>query len=247
MKAFLLAAGKGTRLAPLTDRVPKCLMPIHGKPLLEIWIDLFQKHGIHDILINTHHHAGQVEAFVSGLGKRRNAGIRLFHEPALLGSGGTVLANRAFVAGEEHFFIAYADNLTDLNLGRMADFHARTCGAGGCLTMGVRRVPDTSGCGVAVLDETGKILSFLEKPKNPPRDAMVNCGVYVASMDIFDRLPERMGEDAGERRGVIDFGRHIFPFLAGSMHGYPVRERLIDIGTPESYRRALAQWGPEAV
>ena len=244
MKAFLLAAGKGTRLAPLTDSVPKCLMPIHGKPLLEIWIDLFEKHGIHDILINTHHHAEQVEAFVSGLGRRRDVGIHLFHEPALMGSGGTVLANRAFMEGEEFFFIAYADNLTDLDLGRMADFHVRTCVAGGgCLTMGVRRVPDPAGCGVAVLDETGKILSFTEKPENPPKDAMANCGVYVVSTNFFDRLPPGMGE----KRGVIDFGYHILPFLAGSMYGYPVRERLIDIGTMGSYRRALAQWGAEAV
>ena len=64
MKTFLLAAGKGTRLRPLTDQIPKCLVPINGKPLLQIWLELLGRHGIEEVLVNTHHHAEQVEAFV---------------------------------------------------------------------------------------------------------------------------------------------------------------------------------------
>ena len=242
MKAFLLGAGKGTRLAPRTHFTPKCLMPIHGVPLLEIWINLFEKYGITDLLINTHHHAEQVEQFIKETEKNHEMNITLFHEPALKGSGGTVLANREFVSNEANFIIAYADNLTNVNFDTMIDFHLRHCiPRGGCLTMGVRRVEDPSGCGIAVLDDDKKIVRFVEKPKKPI-DGMANCGIYVASEKMFDGLQSAL-ENMGEKKeGAIDFGHHILPLLAGSMYGWQINEFLMDIGTPDAYEQALREW-----
>jgi mannose-1-phosphate guanylyltransferase len=118
MKAFLLAAGEGTRLRPLTDSIPKCLVPIRQKPLLEIWLQLCARSGIREVLINLHSHADAVRSFVAG----RDFGvqIRLFEEPRLLGSAGTIAANRAWVQPDPYFWVFYADVLTNMNLSKDA-------------------------------------------------------------------------------------------------------------------------------
>jgi len=91
MKAFLLAAGKGTRLKPLTESVPKCLLPFHGVPLLSIWLELCRRHGIGEVLINVHAHPDAIRGFVAN--NHHDVQVRLFEEPTLLGSAGTVAAN----------------------------------------------------------------------------------------------------------------------------------------------------------
>src|SRR5260370_17833066 len=92
MKAFLLAGGHGTRLKPLTDGIPKCLLPIRGIPMLQIWFDLCRRYGIDEVLINLHSHAEAVRKFIE---KNRNSlNVHLFEEQILLGSSGTLLANR---------------------------------------------------------------------------------------------------------------------------------------------------------
>jgi len=133
MKAFLLAAGEGTRLKPYTDTVPKCLMPINGKPLLEIWINLLESHGITDVLVNTHHQAEKVESFVKHIKSQAKVTITTVYEPRLLGSAGTVAAQRDFIIDNDDFIIAYADNLTNINLSNMIEFHrgCRIRGGGG--------------------------------------------------------------------------------------------------------------------
>jgi len=122
MKAFLLSAGLGTRLRPLTNETPKCLLPIGGKPLLEIWLELLGLYGVSEALVNTHWYADKVERFLSAdyadytdqinNEKRPKPNIKLFYEEELLGSGGTLLANREWVADGQPFFILYGDNLT---------------------------------------------------------------------------------------------------------------------------------------
>src|SRR6266851_7871712 len=121
MRALLLAAGLGTRLRPLTDQVPKCLVTIRGRPLLSYWLDdLLEDPRVERVLINTHHLHEQVRAFVTQ--SRWSGRIDLVHETELLGTGGTILANRAYF-GERPLFVAHADNLTDVSLGRLIDAH----------------------------------------------------------------------------------------------------------------------------
>ncbi len=241
MKAFLLAAGKGTRLKPYTDSVPKCLIPIHGKPLLEIWLDHLSAQGIREVLINTHHHAHQVETFVSGYSGRRGIHIVLSNEPELLGSAGTILNCRDFVDSEDDFMILYADNLTCVNLKRLAAFHRECRKKRGILTMGLFHSSDPAACGIAELDPDRKIVKFVEKPVNPRGD-LANAGIYLVSREIFAFIPETPPRPS---EAVLDFGHHVLPLLTGRMYGYPITEYLRDIGTLESYRQALAEW-PES-
>jgi len=230
MKAVLLAAGKGTRLRPLTDTIPKCLIPIGGEPMLTIWLRLLKKHGVEEVLINTHYRAGLVDDFLAS----DNSGVKVkaVYEEELLGSAGTVLANRDFFNYKEAFFIIYADNLTNLDLTRMAEFH-RSKNKEGLLTMGLHRAANPQACGIAAINKENLVTSFIEKPEHPESD-LANAGVYVAGQGIFDYIPHR--------KEVVDLGFDVLPILVNKMYGYEIEEYLLDIGTLENYKRANKEW-----
>lgn len=237
MKAFLMAAGKGTRLKPFTDKHPKCLIPIHGKPLLEIWLDLLSRHGVRDVLINTHHHADQVEDFIEGQRPQRAMTLNTVYEPTLRGSAGTLWDNRHFITSGDDFFIAYADNLTNLDLSKMIDFHIKIRSMGGVLTMGLITAPNPKACGIASLDQHHRIVRFEEKPEHPESN-LANAGVYLTNRQIFNELAA-IPKDSDP---VMDMGYHLLPRLVGRMFGYRLPDFLIDIGTLKAYALALARW-----
>jgi mannose-1-phosphate guanylyltransferase len=227
MKAFLLAAGLGTRLRPLTDSTPKCLLPVQGVPILDIWLDLCRRHGIHEVLINTHAHNKRVHDY---LGARRN-GVKttVVDEPVLLGSAGTILANRQWVAGERCFWVLYADVLTNANLDRMLEFHAER----GCLaTLGGYEVPDPERCGIMQVDREGRVERFVEKPKSPI-GRLAFAGLLVADAALLDAIPGSL---------PADLGFDVLPRLAGRMFAWPISDYLLDIGTVANYELAQKSW-----
>ena len=228
MKAFLLAAGRGTRLKPFTDTVPKCLVPIKGTPILGIWLDLCRNYGITEILVNLHHLADMVEDYI----ETNSCGldITVFREETLLGSAGTVTANRDFVREEKAFFILYADNLTNVNLERMMEFHLKN---DSIFTMGLFETARPEACGIAKINGDKLITSFVEKPAEPVSN-LANAGIYVAGQKLFDYIPQKE---------PVDFGFDVLPGLVGRMHGYVIEEYLLDIGKPDDYKRANKEWG----
>ena len=121
MKAVLLIAGLGTRLRPLTESTPKCLLPIGGKPLLGIWFDKLVDAGVSEVLVNTHWLADQVRDFIENHCPSQLS-ITISHEPVLLGSAGTLAANRDFF-DDQPFFIIYGDNLSDVDLADLYSSH----------------------------------------------------------------------------------------------------------------------------
>src|SRR4051794_6552340 len=122
-RAIILAGGLGTRLRPLTDTIPKCLVPIDGRPLLDYWVARLVDAGIREARVNTHAHAEQVRAYID----RVNAGGRIHlaesYEPVLLGSAGTIAANADLADDVDEVIIIYADNFSDVDLDRMLSFH----------------------------------------------------------------------------------------------------------------------------
>lgn len=226
-RAFLLAAGLGTRLRPLTDKIPKCLVPIDGRPLLNIWIDICEELGIEEVLINTHHLAAAVRDWA----QQQTTGVKitLFHEPELLGSAGTVAANREFVGSDESFYVFYADNLVRGNLAALKSFHILHQGT---MTIALFRTPHPENCGIVVLDASGRITSFEEKPRQPKSD-LANAGLYIARRSLFDLLP---------RRQPLDFGKDVMPQLTGHLWGCLLDGYILDIGTRENYQRAQQEW-----
>lgn len=227
MKAFLLAAGKGTRLRPLTNKIPKCLVPIQGRPLLHYWLTLCGSSGINEVLINVHHLADHVLDYL----RSNTFGLNVvpFYEERLLGSAGTVAANRWFVEGEDDFFIFYADNLTNLDLRRFLDFHKKRRAL---FTMGLFRTNCPAQCGIATLDEEDIITEFIEKPEMPKTD-LANAGIYLAGEELFDYIPDKE---------TVDFGHDVVPNLVNRMHGYVISDYLVDVGTLENYERAQREW-----
>jgi len=227
MKAFILAAGVGSRLRPLTDTIPKCLVPIKGRPLLAIWFELLKKHGVTDVLVNAHAHRAVVARFLSG--RFPDLHITLAEEPELLGSAGTLAANREWVGAESHFWVLYGDVLTNAHLENMLRFHESHASAA---TLGVYRVPDPKRCGIAVADQEGRIERFLEKPDNPPGN-LAFAGILLGTRALLEVIPPHR---------PADLGFDVFPRLAGQMFAHPIREFLLDVGTPENYQQAQLSW-----
>jgi mannose-1-phosphate guanylyltransferase len=227
MKAFLLAAGNGTRLRPLTDGVPKCLLPIQGVPLLEIWLNNCRAAGVTDVLVNTHAHLEAIRQFAA----EQNIGVRMriVEEPKLLGSAGTLAENREFVAGEESFFVFYADVLTSVDLRRMLVFHTQKHLPA---TLGIYQVPDPSRCGIVTMDENAVISNFIEKPMHPVSN-WAFAGVMVAGPALFDFLPDQR---------PADLGFDVLPKMVGQMASFPISEYLLDVGTLSNYQHAQQSW-----
>ncbi len=223
MKAFLLAAGCGTRLRPLTLRMPKCLVPIAGRPLLDWWCDLLATHGVTDVLINSHYLHEQLVEHVACY--RGPLDMHLVYEPTLLGSAGTLRANRSFIDRDEDFFVLYADNLTNVDLSHLLDSHRRR---DHLATLGLFHASRPCECGIVQLDDHDTIVEFEEKPQQPRGD-LAFAGLIVASSALLDELPHDV---------PCDLGREVLPQLVGRIGGWRMDGYLRDIGTPESYEAA---------
>jgi mannose-1-phosphate guanylyltransferase len=227
MKGLLLAAGEGTRLRPITNRIPKCLVPICGRPLLGIWLEHCFRSGVDEVLINLHAHAKCVRQFVA----ERDYGVQVHvsYEPTLLGSAGTLFANQRWIESERCFWVFYADVLTNVDLARMFEFHVRS---GLMATLGVYEVEKPSRCGIVQVDETGVIREFVEKPTDPAGN-LAFSGVMIGNAEFLKQLPSEI---------PADLGNHVFPFLRGQMSAFPIRDYLLDIGTMANYELAQRTW-----
>jgi|SRR5579864_8766148 len=228
MKAFLLAAGYGTRLRPITDNTPKCLVPIQGVPMLAIWLRLCKEIGITEVLINLHAHADAVRTFLQDCGEG-DVQVHVVEEKQLLGSAGTLRANRTWVDGEKLFWVFYADVLHRANLGAMLHLH-RQCEL--AATLGVYEVPDPSRCGIVTANSHGVIEDFVEKPKHPTTN-LAFSGLMIGTPTLLDAIPDAV---------PADIGFHVLPRLTGKMMAFPITDYLIDVGTLENYQQAQDTW-----
>jgi len=227
MKAFILAAGNGTRLRPLTDNLPKCLLPVRDVPLLAIWLESCKIASIDEVLINAHTHGEKVREFAASY--RDEIKIHVTQEEQLLGSAGTLAENHRFVEGESAFFVLYGDVLTSASLSDMASFHLQKKQLA---TLGVYQVPDPQRCGIVTIDSQSLIQKFQEKPAQPQGNWAFS-GVMMASPEILDCIPAHR---------PADIGFDLLPQLAGKMAAYKISEYLLDIGTLHNYNMAQTSW-----
>jgi len=230
MRALLLAAGVGSRLYPITTTTPKCLAIINGRPLLDYWLELLFTAGVERVLINTHWLAEQVDAYVNA--SRWASKIDLVHEADLLGTGGTVLANRQWFEGRP-FLLAHADNLTDFDVAGLIDAH-RTRPSGHLMTMLAFRTDDPRSCGILELDGRSTVVAFHEKVENPPGN-LANGAAYILE-------PEVIAAIAGLGNPVVDLSTEIIPMFMGRILCVETNGYHRDIGTVESLRRACAEF-----
>jgi mannose-1-phosphate guanylyltransferase len=231
MNAILLAAGLGTRLRPLSDTVPKCMVQINGRPLLAYWLDLLLRQETQRILINTHHLPESVREFI--LAHPARARITLKHESTLLGTAGTLRAlPDEWKTGT--LFVAHADNLADFDLRAFCRRHHERPGNVE-LTMLVFDSDTPQSCGIVQEDSRGIVTGFYEKDAQPP-GRRANGAVYLMQ-------PAVLAHVATLRHAPAEFTRDVVPhFLGRTQTWFDAKAYLRDIGTPESLQRAREEW-----
>lgn len=224
MRALLLAAGLGSRLRPLTNKIPKCLVPIKGQALLGIWLDR-PRAGVGPFLVNTHYLSEQVQAYIEASPYREQ--VTVVHEKELLGTAGTAIANIVFFRGQDGLLI-HADNycLADSN----EFLKAHEARPSNCLmTMMTFRTDAPLSCGIVELDARGVVVGFHEKVTNPPGN-LANGAVYLLSAELLHAMTT-------EWSSVTDFSTEVLKQLVGRIYTYETRAFFLDTGAPEAYEK----------
>ncbi len=230
-RAMVLAAGRGTRLAPLTDTLPKPLMPVAGRPLLAHILDFLRAGGIDDVVINLHHLGHLIER---AIGDGRAFGMRVRYsreDPLLLDTGGGIKHAEPLLAGAP-FVVVNGDSLLELPLAEVIDFHRAR---GGIATMAVRADPDAVRYGLVEVDDTDRVRRISGRPSGGPTDGLRGFmfpGLHVIEPSIFDWM------EAGSPFGIV---KVTYPRLieAGEpIYAFGTSARWINIDTPAALERA---------
>ena len=227
VKALLLSAGFGTRLRPLTLNIPKCLVQIKNKPILEFWLDKLESSNIESVLINTHYLHSKVEDFINKQ-PSRNIKIIQVYEKKLLGTAGTLLENKDFFRDSIGLLI-HSDNYGKINLNDFLDAHKKrpkNC----LLTMMTFNTKTPTSCGIVETDSNGVVVGFHEKVSNPPGNK-ANGAIFAFEPDFVNFLKYRFPN-------AIDFSKEILPELLGHIYTWHTNEPFLDIGSPFSLAQA---------
>jgi mannose-1-phosphate guanylyltransferase len=225
-QAVILVGGEGTRLRPITARVPKPVAPVVERPFVAYILDNLARHGVERAIFSTGYLAAAIEAEI-GDGAAYGLCVEYCVEDEPLGTAGAI-ANCAARLHDESFLVFNGDVLSDVDLSALGALHADRGGMGAIY---LTPVDDPRRYGLVELRDDCSVASFLEKPGEWSGEALINAGVYVLQPEVLDMIP---------RRRMFSIERGVFPRLAqaGSLFGYVERCYWRDIGTPESYLRA---------
>ena len=231
IKALLLAAGEGTRLRPITLSVPKCLVKIDQKSLLQIWLEKLSKLGCKEVLINTHYLHEQVYEFLNKY-KSESMNISVCHEEELLGTAGTLIKNINFFKNSLGLVI-HADNITDDDLDHLVLKHIKNDNE--CiLTMLTFKTETPETCGIVETNEIGILKAFHEKKDNPPGN-IANGAIYSFDEDFLKFVKEIFPKP-------YDISKDIIPLLIGRIQTCYTNKKFMDIGNPKSLNQAKQFW-----
>ncbi len=230
MKAFIMAAGFGTRLQPLTIAVPKPLVTIAGKPIMQLNLEHLAKAGVKDITANIHYHPEQIQNY---FGNGSDFGVNLTYsfEVDLLGTAGGVKRMAEEIQEVKGtFLVLSSDALSDINLAKLVAFHKRKKAL---VTMALCPVADVTHFGVVVTDQNQRITAFQEKPKKEEAlSNFANSGIYVMEAEVLKLIPQSK---------KYDFGSQLFPEMIKRgmpLFGYPMIEYWNDVGSLDQYYRS---------
>jgi mannose-1-phosphate guanylyltransferase len=226
--AFILAGGVGTRMQPITFEVPKPLLPVHDKTLLEHLFDLFKMYGIKNIIISIGYKGDKIRETI-GNGRKFGVNVTYIEEAKPMGTAGPLKLARHMLT--ESFICCNADELKELDLMDMFLAHKESKAAA---TIALATVDDPSAYGVAKLQGT-KILEFVEKPKKEDAPSkLINSGLYILEPEVIDEIPD----------GFAMLEKDVFPKLAkeGRLYGYPFSGQWLNTGTLELYEKAIKEW-----
>ena len=222
MRALLLAAGLGTRLRPLTDTTPKCLVPIKGKPLLDIWCEALLAAGVTKLLINLHYKSEQVQQHLDS--SKFSEFVETIYESSLLGTAGSLLANRKFFENQDGILL-HADNYCETNISELISAHESR--PSNCdLTMLAFRTSTPETCGILEVSKN-QILQKMYEKSSDDHGNLANAAFYILSKKLISELKDE-----------TDFSNEVIPKYFGKTLVVETSETFIDIGTPESYAHA---------
>ncbi len=227
MKAMILAGGVGSRLDPLTRNIPKPMVPIVNRPVMEHILELLVRHGFGEIMVNLFHLGDQIEEYF-GDGSKWNAKIHYSHEEQLWGDAGSVKRCESFF--DSTFIVIGGDDLADIDLTRLLKTHKEKKALA---TIALSLVDDPSEYGIVLINEEGRITRFLEKPKGEVIFSnTANTGFYVFEPEILELIPN----------GVFyGFGANVFPMLLEQklpLYGHLTARYWRDVGNLKVYQQA---------
>ena len=241
--------GRATRLLPLTAEVSKACLRLLNRPLIEIALLCLARQGIKNFIFGVKGYTNYKDLhdhFESGVGfsTRYNIQPRIHikYQPNVVdyGSGDSARINLEYYDIKERLFAAQGDNIFDINIEEFVDFHKSK---GGILTIGLRKVKDVTGFGVAELDEDMRISRFVEKPKKEEAPSnLANTGIYMFSREIREILKEEGVERILKEKKRLDFGYDVIPYLietGRSVYGFVLKGSWHDVGTPARYLDAM--------
>ena len=231
VKALLLAAGLGTRLHTLTEKWPKCLMPIGERPLLEYWLEILLSLNINDVIVNLHHHSEIVKKFLNR--PRFKDWVNYVYEKTLLGTAGTLRANLDFFQGSTTLLI-HADNWCQCNFADFLNFHLKHRPKNCLITMMTFNSPTPYSCGIVETNEEGIVLDFFEKSETPPGN-QANGAVYLLEPEVLKWIEKN--DD------IIDFSTDVIPHFLGKIATWKNKGIHRDIGALPILK--LAQLDPQ--
>ncbi|MFH0832233.1 MAG: sugar phosphate nucleotidyltransferase [Candidatus Aenigmatarchaeota archaeon] len=225
-KALILCGGKGTRLRPITYEIPKALMPIKGKAMLEHLFDLLKKYGITDIILSVGHMKEKIRNHF-GDGLKFGVKITYVEEDEPLGTAGPIKLAKNHLNGP--FIVSNGDELKNINIEEMFRLHKNN---DALATLALTTVEEPGNYGVVKLDGTN-ILEFMEKPKKIESN-LINAGFYILEPDVIKMIPD----------GFSSLEKDVFPKIAkrNKLFGYPFSGQWFDIGNIERYEKAIKEW-----
>ena len=227
IKALLLSAGLGTRLRPLTNKTPKCLIEINNKAILDYWLDSLEKVGCELTIINTHHLHEKVSYFLKNR-KNKKMIIKEIYEEKLLGTAGTLLNNKEFFK-DSLIIMIHADNMTNFELSELLKAHEQK--PKNCLmTMLTFETNSPQTCGIVEKDKNLIVRDFFEKVENPPSN-IANSAVYIFESNLLVEL-------SNISSNLVDFSKDVIPLFLGRIFSYHTKKDFIDIGTPKNLAKA---------
>lgn len=224
-RALVLAGGLGTRLAPLTSTLPKCLVEIDGRPLLDRWNSALSLAGVSEAIINAHLHADQIALRAAFYNRDSSVKWTVFEETILLGTARTLIHTLEWLEATENFLVIYADNLSALDL---SDFLAEHSKFGADMTVALFRSDNPSACGIAELNDDGQLIGFEEKPARPISN-LANGGIYVVKSGVLGKVLDAR---------MKDIAYDLLPHFIGRAHGYIWNGYHRDIGNIQSLEQA---------
>lgn len=232
MKALLLAAGLGTRLRPITNVIPKCLVEIDGRPLLDYWLELLSKGGVNEVIINTHHFAYLVSTYLEHLPSKIQ--VHQVYEKKLLGTAGTLLKNRPLYQ-DEPVLLIHADNLSHFSLQKFINtFINRPNGVE--ITMMTFTTDAPENCGIVELSHEGIVQNFYEKSELN-HGKIANGAVYIVSSSVLNFIESLKKEE-------VDFSTEVIPEFLGKINTFHNDIYHRDIGNPSSLELARSEFPP---